>query len=363
MSKKIYAPEEIIPGKKKDSTYVFLAGPIQGVHNWQDEDIPEIPEYDVTFIIPRRKEMDPDFNWQEQVDWETKALRISDYVLFWIPKEEEKIPGRDYAQTTKIELMENLVRGKHIILGIQPGVHTRRYLIEKANLYRPNNSSPLYKIHDNLEDCIEELRTRLKWDSRRTELYNTFFTSDTHFGQERALTLSLRPFKDVEEMDWTMVERWNKYVRPNSIVYHLGDFGNYEMLKYLNGKVILIRGNHDKEEKEKLLEYGFSDVTDSTITFMYPKTDIEDDFDGAKLILGHEPKTCLEVLKSEDKEYTYALFGHIHGKQKVKKFGIDVGVDANNFYPMRATKEVRFLINALQKGYDDEVFVYSNHGT
>ena len=135
------------------------------------------------------------------------------------------------------------------------------------------------------------------------------------------------------------------------------------MLKYLNGKVILIRGNHDKEEKEKLLEYGFSDVIDNTITFMYPKTDIEDDFDGAKLILGHEPKTCLEVLKSEDKEYTYALFGHIHGRQKIKKFGIDVGVDANNFYPMRATKEVRFLINALQKGYDDEVFVYSNHGT
>lgn len=32
-----------------------------------------------------------------------------------------------------------------------------------------------------------------------------FFTADTHFGQERALTLSRRPFKSVKEMDEYMM--------------------------------------------------------------------------------------------------------------------------------------------------------------
>ena len=38
----ICSPEEIIPGKRKEKTYVFLAGPIQGVHDWQSEDIPDM---------------------------------------------------------------------------------------------------------------------------------------------------------------------------------------------------------------------------------------------------------------------------------------------------------------------------------
>ena len=41
---------------------------------------------------------------------------------------------------------------------------------------------------------------------------------------------------------------------------------------------------------------------------------------------------------------------------KVKKFGIDVGVDANNYEPM-SLADVRFYINAIDKGYyDDDVW-------
>ena len=52
------------------------------------------------------------------------------------------------------------------------------------------------------------------------------------------------------------------------------------------------------------------------------------------------------------------LFGHIHGRQRIKPFGLDVGVDTNNFTPCRASKEIRFFLNALDKGYyDEEVWV------
>jgi hypothetical protein len=68
----------------------------------------------------------------------------------------EEIPGRDYAQTTKIEFMENLVRGKKIILGISEEIHTRRYLVQKANDYGVKN------VFNNLEDCIKEIKEIIK---------------------------------------------------------------------------------------------------------------------------------------------------------------------------------------------------------
>ena len=60
---------------------------------------------------------------------------------------------------------------------------------------------------------------------------NIFFTSDTHFGQQRALELSRRPFTCVEEMDRTIMANWNTIVGKDDIVIHLGDFGNYDMVK------------------------------------------------------------------------------------------------------------------------------------
>ncbi len=364
MSRFIQSPEPIIPGKKKDSIYVFLAGPIQGVHDWQKEDVPDLGE-GVTVISPRRESLDRStFNWDEQVKWETEALRVSDYVLFWIPKEEEKIEGRDYAQTTKIELMENLARGKRIILGIHPEVHTRRYLAYKAEKYRITNSG-LYGVHDTLEDCVKELKERIKSDLETVDpSVNTFFTSDTHFGSERTLQLSVRPFKNVEEMDWTMIERWNQVVRPNSVVHHLGDFGNLDMIKYLNGHVHLTLGNYERKDVEEkfggdmkkytdlLLEKGFTSVTIAP-SVIEVHTSFED---SQRITIGHEPIAAKKV--SDEFNTKYVLFGHIHGRQKIKPFGIDVGVDTSNFTPNRASKEIRFFLNALDKGYyDEEVWI------
>ena len=66
-------------------------------------------------------------------------------------------------------------------------------------------------------------------------------------------------------------------------------------------------------------------------------------------------KEQIKKLNLEDD--TLCIFGHIHGRQKIKKFGIDVGVDGNNYTPV-SDDEVLFYINAIRKGYyDDEVWV------
>ena len=50
-----------------------------------------------------------------------------------------------------------------------------------------------------------------------------FFMADTHFGHGAIIDLCHRPFQCVEEMDGYMIERWNKKVSPNDIVYIVGD--------------------------------------------------------------------------------------------------------------------------------------------
>ena len=80
----------------------------------------------------------------------------------------------------------------------------------------------------------------------------TYFTSDTHFGHKNIIKYSNRPFVDFFQMDWTIVDNWNKTVGPTDVVYHLGDtaLGDSsrwdEIFKSLNGYKVLVVGNHDR---------------------------------------------------------------------------------------------------------------------
>lgn len=322
----IKSPNQLCP-EKKDSVYVFLCGPIQGAPDWQSE-VPDIEG--VTWINPKREGMDG-FDWEEQVKWETMGLSISDFVLTWIPPMKEEIPGRDYAQTTKIEIMENLCLGKNIILGIDPSIHTRRYLAQKYKTYEPKEI-----VYTSLEDCLVRLQERIK--ERNGEL---FFTSDTHFNQERSLELNKRPFRNLLDMNLTMIRNWNKVVSPKDTVYHLGDFGDFSYAKYLNGNIKLLKGNYERNDPSLEIP-DYIKAFDSP--FIHLKVNDKIMFD-----LCHEP------LNSPRDCFT--LFGHIHGKQWYKRFGLDVGVDPNHFTPL-SIDLVLWRKSVIENYSDDEVFCY-----
>lgn len=181
----------------------------------------------------------------------------------------------------------------------------------------------------------------------------TFWTSDTHFNQERTFKYSMRGmyFKDLDEMNKEMIKRWNDVVSDGDTVYHLGDFGDYDFLKYLNGNIIILEGNYERDGISKPTPKQKELISD------YITGLCEYDFVNEMLMV-HEP--------SHIGDYTgFYLFGHIHEKQKVKNdmckmqdlktYGLNVGVDCHNFTPVDI-ETINFYRNAINSVYDEECF-------
>ena len=147
-----------------------------------------------------------------------------------------------------------------------------------------------------------------------------FYTSDTHFGHENIIKYCNRPWRDVREMDRRMETMWNSIVEPDDVVYHLGDFcmGNrqngHEILKRLNGRKILIAGNHDTFQVEEWPEWEK----------VFPYLDMKD---GNKWItLFHYP-----IEEWNGKSHRRLHFhGHSHGTSRPMKRRFDVGWDVFN---------------------------------
>ena len=100
--------------------------------------------------------------------------------------------------------------------------------------------------------------------------YNIFVISDTHFGHNNCYKFynydgtKMRPWDNAEEADEVMIQNWNSLVKPNDRVYHLGDvvFNKQKgelILPRLNGRKVLIKGNHDKFTASWYLKY-FDDI-------------------------------------------------------------------------------------------------------
>ena len=173
-----------------------------------------------------------------------------------------------------------------------------------------------------------------------------WFTADTHFGHQRTLELSKRPYSNVEEMNWDMVKKWNSVVGKDDFVYHLGDFGDFRFAEYLNGNIILLFGNYERME---LLNYDTVEHMMSGTYFhsynIYGEYNLL--IDDTIYSLVHEPSNC-------STDY-FKLFGHIHKLQMVKRNGLNVGVDCHDFYPIDLAT-VEFYRNAIERHYDEDVF-------
>ena len=163
-----------------------------------------------------------------------------------------------------------------------------------------------------------------------------WFTSDLHFCHNNILNYEpdSRPFNTIEEMNEALVQKWNDKVSIEDTVYVLGDLSMgrvevaIEYIKRLNGKIILIRGNHDTPKRiEAYKEIGI-EVHD---IFYLP-------YKGRYFILCHFPIANEEFIRMviEDNSEVVNLYGHIHSNAPLgyNNGTYHVGVDTNNLAPI-----------------------------
>lgn len=149
----------------------------------------------------------------------------------------------------------------------------------------------------------------------------TWLIGDTHFNHSAIIEYTDRPFVDVEQMNQTIIENWNKQIKSNDVIIHLGDFAmgskaeQEAILKQLNGIKKLIMGNHDRLKVRDYYEMGFAEV------YRYPII-IEN------MIFSHRPLDSLIVGS------LYNVHGHIHEKCSPSANHLNISVEHTNYSPI-----------------------------
>jgi len=135
-----------------------------------------------------------------------------------------------------------------------------------------------------------------------------------HFGHENIIKYENRPFANAAEMDATIIENWNKTVKPDDLVFVLGDVSFHskerttEIITSLFGRKMLIYGNHDTNFDENFWRSaGFEFVSRYPICL--------DEF----YWLSHEPMFLTTSMPYAN------IYGHIHSKT------MNTGVEPNQY--------------------------------
>ena len=141
-------------------------------------------------------------------------------------------------------------------------------------------------------------------------------------------------------MNKVLIDNWNSLIKPEDVIYHMGDvsFKPDKFVDKLNGKIILIYGNHDK----KKFNYLYSEV----------KQTQELKIAEFKCLLTHipiDPQIQYKKGMCPDfsilKKYDYIIHGHNHAEQHncVSGKHVNVGVDAWDMKPIHIDELAKFL--------------------
>ena len=199
---------------------------------------------------------------------------------------------------------------------------------------------------------------RIKYKFNKDKLH---FTSDLHLEHFNIIKYCSRPFQTVEDMNDILIANWNSVVKSDDDIIIAGDFihsGNLEkiqsILNRLNGKLWLVYGNHDGQNKldRPVVVEMFEGRCYDTMDFQVEDAEIEDGF--LKFHVNHYP--CEYWTRG-----AIHLHGHIHSGPKAetsektifKPLRYDIGVDNNNYYPI-SYEQVKIIITKQLLGYKNE---------
>ena len=135
-----------------------------------------------------------------------------------------------------------------------------------------------------------------------------FVTSDYHFRDWKNSPLH----ESTEEEELQHIALWNSVVGKDDLVLYVGDFYDsvpvtcnggvadlQDLLGRLNGKIVLIKGNHDKMD-DSIYRLAFEDVVDEmridelNFRLIHIKEMAKDLKAGERIIYGHEHRLASE---------------------------------------------------------------------
>ena len=162
-----------------------------------------------------------------------------------------------------------------------------------------------------------------------------WLTSDWHFGHDREFIWKARGFDSVRQMNECIIYRHNKLVAPDDDVYVLGDLmlgdsaAGIECVRRLNGKLHIVRGNHDTDTRWELYS-SLPNVVEkqNAIYLKYKKY---------HFYMSHYVSMTGNLEKESLKQMTLCLYGHTH---QSSNFYMDMpylyhcGCDSHNCKPV-----------------------------
>lgn len=175
-----------------------------------------------------------------------------------------------------------------------------------------------------------------------------YFSSDPHYYHKNIIKYQRRPFlvpgetyekysiSSVHLMNETMIANWNAKVTPEDTTYLLGDFCFTDaerarmIFDRLNGKKILIGGNHDNWKIRTRLPWV--SVHDY----------LELNLEGVRVVLSHYAFLTWNKIGRG----SIHLHGHSHGSIPSTSQRCDVGVDCFNYSPV-SLKEIQAHMEKL----------------
>lgn len=165
-----------------------------------------------------------------------------------------------------------------------------------------------------------------------------YVTSDLHFNHNKEFIYKPRGFETVADMNNTIIQNFNSVINFDDDVYILGDLmlggadkqaEGLELIAALNGKLHLVRGNHDTDKRWEAYK-GLHNVVemDNAIYLNYRKY---------HFYMSHFPTMTANLEKESLHQCTICLFGHTHQTTNFYNeipFMYHVGLDSHNMTPI-----------------------------
>ena len=181
-----------------------------------------------------------------------------------------------------------------------------------------------------------------------------YFTSDLHLNHNKEFIYKARDFTSVEDMNYTILQNLNEIVSKQDDLYILGDLilgggdaleQSRKLISYLPGKIHIIRGNHDTDNRWELYK-EFPQVVELQ-NAAYLK------YNNYHFYLSHFPSLTSNYDDNKPlKQKLINLCGHTHTTNPFNDFDKGIiyhcEVDAHNCYPIdidTILNEIKVKIN------------------